>query len=311
VHQQGTWAKRTLSFRGESMIHLQRILFPIAFSNAADCMASSVREMAERFNATITILNAFNPLPEYFQGPLIDDCCSSREQPALPYSAALLDLRDLQKERLETFAESHFSRMHYTVRIEDGDPAMVIEWVANCEKTDVILMPTRGLGRFRRRLLGSVTSKVLHDTSIPLWTSTHKPELSASLPQGCRSILCAVGMNQRDDDVFKTAQLFAGAYDASICLLHIQVPADTHDRQFLAQSIRRSFYRVCADCQATMNVRVRVLDEELPEGICQAAHEEGADLVIVGRGHVQESFAQMWSHLYTIIRESPCPVLSV
>ena len=139
-------------------------------------MASSVREIAERFNATITVLNTFNPLPEYFQGPSTDDRCSSKEEPALPYSAALLELRDLQKERLETFSQSHFSDMRYTVRIEDGDPAMVIEWVAKCEKSDLIMMPTRGLGRFRRLLLGSVTSKILHDTSFPLWTSIHKPE---------------------------------------------------------------------------------------------------------------------------------------
>ena len=276
-------------------------------------MARSVREMAECFNATITILNAFNPLPEYFQGPLIDDRCSSKEEPALPYSAALLELRDLQKRRLEAFSQSHFSGMRYSARIEDGDPAMVIEWAARCEKTDLIMMPTRGLGRFRRLLLGSVTSKVLHDTSFPLWTSTHNPELSSSLPHGCRSIVCAVGMNQRDDLVFKAAHLFARAYDANLCLLHIKVPADVQDRQSLPRSIRYSFDRVCTGkgVQAAMNVRIRILDGNSAEGICQTAREESADLVIVGRGHVQESFAQVWSHVYTIIRESPCPVLTV
>jgi nucleotide-binding universal stress UspA family protein len=295
------------------MIHLRRILFPIAFSKAADSMACTVRETAERFNATITVLNAFNPLPEYFQGPSIDDRCNSKEEPALPYSPTLLELRDLQKKRLETFSQSHFSGMRSSVRIEDGDPAMVIEWVAKCEKTDLIMMPTRGLGKFRRLLLGSITSKVLHDTSFPLWTSIHKLEPSSSLPHGCRSILCAVGMNQGDDVVFKTAHLFAGAYDASVCLLHIQVSADEQDQESLAQSIRHSFNRVCAGngVGPAMNVRVRILDGEFPEGICQAAREEGADLVMVGRGHVGESLAQVWSPLYSIIRESPCPVLSL
>jgi nucleotide-binding universal stress UspA family protein len=295
------------------MIHLRRILFPIAFSNAADSMACSVKEVVERFNASITVLNAFNPLPEYFHGPLTDDRCDSKEEPSLPYSEALLELRALQKKRLATFAQSHFTGLRYSARIEDGDPAMVIEWVARCEKSDLIMMPTRGLGRFRRLLLGSVTSKVLHDTSLPLWTSTHKPELSSSLPDGYRSILCAVGMNQRDDIVFETAHLWAGAYDANVCLLHMRVPADVQDRQSLAQSIRHSFDRVCAgkEVRPDMNVRIRVLDGDLPEGICQAAREEGTDLVIVGRGHVQENLAQVWSHLYTIIRESPCPVLTV
>ena len=276
-------------------------------------MAYSVREMAERFNASVTVLNAFNPLPEYFQGPSIDDRCNSKEEPSLPYSPALLELRDLQKKRLETFSEKYFSGIRYSARINDGDPAMVIEWVAKCEKVDLIMMPTRGLGRFRRLLLGSVTSKILHDTSLPLWTSVHKEELSSTLPHGCRSILCAAGMNQRDDIVFKAALLFAGAYDARICLMHIQVPEEVQDQQSLAQSLGHSFDRVCADKQnrPAIDVRVRLLDGGLPQGICQAAREEGVDLLIVGRGHLRENIAQVWSHLYTIIRESSCPVLSV
>lgn len=276
-------------------------------------MACSVREMAERFNASVTVLNAFNPLPEYFQGPSIDDCCNSKEEPVLPYSPALLELRDLQKERLEAFSRDHFSGLNYSARIEDGDPAMVIEWVAKCEKADLIMMPTRGLGRFRRLLLGSVTSKILHDTSLPLWTSVHKEELSPALPHRCRSILCTAGMNQRDDTVFKAAHLFAGAFDARICLLHIHVPEEVQNQQSLAQFLRHSFDRVCADKQhrLAIDVRVQLLDGGLPQGICQVAREEGVDLLIVGRGHLRESIAQVWSHLYTIIRESPCPVLSV
>jgi len=115
--------------RTDSMNRLRTILFPIAFSMTADSMASSVREIAEHFNATITILNAFNALPEYFQGPLTDDRCCSKEEPSLPYSAALLELRDLQKERLETFSQNHFSGVRYSVRIEDGDPTERHLWL--------------------------------------------------------------------------------------------------------------------------------------------------------------------------------------
>jgi nucleotide-binding universal stress UspA family protein len=248
------------------MKHLRRILFPIAFSKAAESMGPPVRGMAERFNASVTVLNAFNPLPEYFQGPFPDGRCGPEGVPSLPYSPALLELRDRQKERLERFSQSHFSGMNYSARIEDGDPAMVIEWVAKCEKADLIMMPTRGLGTFRSLLLGSVTSKILHDTSFPLWTSVHKPELASALPHGCRSILCAVGLNQGDDPAIKAAHLF---------------------------------------------VRVQILDGDIAERICQAAVDEHADLLILGRGRTRESFAQVWSHLYAIIRESPCPVLIV
>ena len=295
------------------MKHIRRILFPIAFSKAAESMAFSVRDMAVQFNAAVAVLNAFNPLPEYFQGPFPDDRCGPEGVPSLPYSPALLELRDRQKERLERFSQSHFSGLNYSARIEDGDPAMVIEWVAKCEKADLIMMPTRGLGKFRSLLLGSVTSKILHDTSFPLWTSVHKPELASALPHGCRSILCAVGLNQGDDAVINAALLFAKACDSPVCLLHIQAHADLQDRQSLAQSIQRTVNRVGSEmCNpSTMDVRVRILDGELSERVCQTAVDERADLLILGRGRTRDGFAQVWSHLYAIIRESPCPVLSV
>ena len=294
------------------MIEILRILFPIAFSEAVAAMAPSVREMAGRFNATVTVLHAINLAPEYISGPALNTPCGSKEEPTF-FSPALQEMRSQQKRRLEEFSRSHFSGIPYTERIEDGDPAAIIEWVAKCEDSDLIMMPTRGLGRFRRLLLGSVTSKVLHDIACPVWTNVHKSEPAAALPGGYRSILCAVGVNPEEDHVFNAASLFARTYGASVCLVHVQSPSDKQDRHSTAQSIKYRFDRACiaSGRGIAMDVSVRILGGEIPEGICRTAHDEGADLLIVGRGHARESLSRAWSHLYAIIRESPCPVLSV
>jgi nucleotide-binding universal stress UspA family protein len=62
---------------------------------------------------------------------------------------------------------------------------------------------------------------------------------------------------------------------------------------------------------AALETKVRILNADILEGIRDTAIEEKADLLIVGRGHETGNLSRMWSHLYTIIRESPCPVLSV
>ena len=108
-------------------------------------MAALVREMAERFKATVTVLHAVNLAPEYISGPPRDTPCDSKET-AIVFSPALQELRAQQEQRLKEFAGTHFSGIRHTERIEDGDPAMVIEWVVRCENTDLIMMPTRGLG---------------------------------------------------------------------------------------------------------------------------------------------------------------------
>ena len=293
------------------MMHVRRILFPIAFSEAVAAMAPSVREMAEHFNAAVTVLHAVNLAPEYFPGPAPDTPCESSV--SITFSPALQELRSQQERRLEAFAVAHFSGIDHAQRIEDGDPATVIEWVAKCENTDLIVMPTKGLGRFRRLLMGSVTTKVLHDIACPVWTNVHRPDPTATLFSGYRSILCAVGIGSGEEHVFDAASLFARAYGAKVCLLRIQPPGDERERQSVADALRRSFKLACTATgkDVAIDTSVRVLDGDLVEGIRRILREEVAGLLIVGRGHAMESFSRAWSHLYTIIRESSCPVLSV
>ena len=42
-----------------------------------------------------------------------------------------------------------------------------------------------------------------------------------------------------------------------------------------------------------------------------AAEEQEADLVVIGRGVLQDMFGRMRTHVYSVIREAPCPVISV
>ena len=54
-----------------------------------------------------------------------------------------------------------------------------------------------------------------------------------------------------------------------------------------------------------------VTDEIMIDGIRKEALRRNADLVIVGRGRSQGLLSGIWSRLYPLICESPCPVLSI
>jgi nucleotide-binding universal stress UspA family protein len=43
----------------------------------------------------------------------------------------------------------------------------------------------------------------------------------------------------------------------------------------------------------------------------EEALRHGADLVVIGRGVLQETLGRLRSNAYAIIRHAPCPVLSV
>lgn len=291
------------------MMPFHTILFPVDFSEAATAMVPYVREMAERFSATVTLLNAFDLVPGSFLAP-------GSEPASIPYTPASQELRDQREQRLDEFSRAQFPCLAQTARIEDGDPATVIQWVAERENTDLIMMPTKGLGRFRRLLVGSVTAKVLHDASCAVWTSAHEPDPALPSPSGYRSIVCAVELDREADVVLRAAGFVAQAYGARICLLHIEPSSQEHGGhggQVSAQAVRHAFEQALdnGSQEVGVDVTTRVLDAAIPEGIRRTAIEETADLVVVGRGHEKGDLSRMWSHLYTIIRESPCPVLSV
>ena len=54
-----------------------------------------------------------------------------------------------------------------------------------------------------------------------------------------------------------------------------------------------------------------VIEASVADGVKREATRIKADLVITGRGHSQGLFTTLRSHLYQIVRESPCPVLSI
>jgi nucleotide-binding universal stress UspA family protein len=291
----------------------RRILFPVDLSPAAVAMVPSVIEVAKRFDASVTVLNAFNLVHEYNLAPDFE-FTGDAEPPAIEYSPALQALRNQRGKQIEEFARAQFSGLRYSTRTVDGEPALVIDWAVQRENADLVMMPTKGLGKFRRLLMGSVTAKVLHDVSCPVFTSVHEPEPSASVPpDGFRSILCAVDLSSEAEGIFKAAAFLAHTYDARICLLHVDPSSNEKGEPPTALELTRSFEQADAADHAGAggDLSLCVLGSTIPEGIRQMALQEKADLVVVGRGHSQGILSQTWSRLYAIIRESPCPVLSV
>ena len=45
--------------------------------------------------------------------------------------------------------------------------------------------------------------------------------------------------------------------------------------------------------------------------VTEEARQDGADLIVIGRGAVAEPFGRLRTHAFGIVQPSPCPVLSV
>lgn len=293
------------------MTFFQKILFPFDFSGAGTAMASPVVAMAQRLNARVTVLNAFHLAPDYVVAPRFADT-KVAEPTVIPYTPVFEELRHAQERRLKEFVRAQFIGVDSEARIEDGEAAMAIEWVAKHEHSDLIMMPTRGLGKFRRLLLGSVTAKVLHDVECPVFPSSHEADAKSSSSGGYQTLLCAVRFASESEEALRIAVALAQAWRARVCILHIGPQSGAQETEAAVASIRHGFQQSGNDAaDSGVDCHVRVLGGSVSEGIQQAAIDEEADLIVMGRGHFRSDIARLWSHACTIIREFPCPVLSV
>jgi len=288
------------------MAAFQHILFPVDFSDRNVHIAPYVMCMARRYKARTTMLHVME-IP-------------SAAYPAWPEYSLQTDLpavRDERKRHLESFLADEFQDVTVTRVMLEGEPAWRIEEYVRDQGVDLIMMPTHGYGKFRRFLLGSVTAKLLHDVNCAIWTSAHTPEAPAP-PAGYRSVLCAVDLSPASLPLVRWASEFAREQGAALKLAHA-IPAAKTPVAFDLEGDRfRGFLFDQAHAQmaklqqeAGTNLDSVVEGGDVAHVVADAARAGQSDLVVIGRGIMQHTLGNMRTNVYSMIREAPCPVMSV
>lgn len=286
---------------------IKHILFPVDFSERMRTTAPFVAAMAKQFGAEVTLITAMLPFWEPTEGLLV---------PAESYRLDLAQLELALQARLEGALVPELAGITVHRNAQLGDPAQTITQFARSEGVDLIMMPTRGYGRFRAFLLGSVASKVLHDAECPVWTAAHTDESSAVKPQ-IRTVLCAVDGTPKGVPVMQWAEQFARKANAQLRIIHAIPGVEAWpDRQlnhefeeFVQQRAKETLDR---QMQAeSLQAPVCVAVGDIAHVVREEAIKHNADLVVIGRGMLDETLGRLRTNAYSIIRNSPCPVLSV
>lgn len=287
-------------------MRIEHILFPVDFSARSQATAPMVMAMAERFRARVTLFSAAPPL---WQAVLGD-----------PGGAVVVDLekiqRDLEARLAGTFAEV-FAGIGAERVVEVGDPARAIVDFAHAHAVDLIMMPTHGYGPFRELLLGSVTAKVLHDARCPVWTSAHTTEPDAAAHVPGRTILCAVDGSPEGAALIVWARQYADATGGSLRVVHALTGVaglpETYASPEFDLALRAQAQETIGGqiAQSGVDAPLCISVGEVPAVVRDEAERHNADLVVIGRGKLHETMGRLRTQANAIIRQSPCPVLSV
>jgi nucleotide-binding universal stress UspA family protein len=233
-----------------------------------------------------------------------------------PITTEIEGLGEELRARLGQFAHEFLPKVSVQCVVEAGDPGSLIAARAAMAEADLIAMPTHGYGLFRRALLGSVTAKILHDTTIPVWTSAHAPEPSHRAHPKPRRILASVDLKEESARVIDFALGLANHEDSAVEILYVapegEIAAEDSGvrlRDLLSTAAHNEKLSVLNEMESGPEVTVSA---GIAATIRALAVRKRVDLVLIGRGCIRSlGPSRMSSHSYSIIREAPCPVLSV
>jgi nucleotide-binding universal stress UspA family protein len=287
------------------MLDLSTILLPVDFSDRSLAAARYAGALACRFQSKVIMLHVV-----------------PNEYPIGSFDAPI-DFRSLWNERLEeaktkldAFLADDFRRMPVKRFVLDGDPASRIAQVAGCEGVKLIVMPTHGYGPFRRFILGSVTAKVLHDADCAVLTSAH---IGEGPPESLafRNILCAVDLGPQSRTALAWAREFAAKFDSRLHVVHVLPSIDAGQARYFDAEFRVALHRSAKEeVEALLENADRGADVLIEHGavaqsVRAAAESVKADCVVIGRHANPGILGRLHADAYAIVRESPCPVISV
>ncbi|MBV8552812.1 MAG: universal stress protein [Acidobacteriaceae bacterium] len=274
----------------------ENILFPVDFSPRCVAIAPFVSGAAEIFGSRVTLLHvcdlaSHNGFELYVRSP----------------QEIAEEHVNVAQRRIDSFLESEFPLSTCPRVVCSGDPGEQIANAAVSGRFDLIVMPTHA-GRFRRMLLGSNTAKVLDSVDCPVLTTGHSETIEPR-PLEHRHWLCALALDDDSTRVLQLATQAATAAGAKLSLIHV-IQTSRRSAEYGSDE-EEAFRRIrelqkCVDCDAV----ARVARGHVKDAVLEAAQLFDADVLIVGRPK-SESHGRMRELTYGLVRDAPCPVISV
>jgi nucleotide-binding universal stress UspA family protein len=292
------------------VVNLSRILVPIEFSPRCGGALQYAEALAGRFRSEIILLHA-----------LIPPWATYSSLEAMGYTAPtdlareIFDQRTADLETIPCTAPGAYGVRRVVI---EGDPARVIVDYAASESCDLIVMPTHGYGPFRRFLLGSVTAKVLHDAACPVWTGPHMENAPDRAAIAFHNVACAVDLGPHSREVLKWAADLAKHFGAELTVLHAVPAAATRvgnlylDPEWAFETLKAARERIEFTVKDLgIAAKVWVGSDETATAVRSGAEEAKADVIVIGRGSASRAHRHLPTNSYAIVREAPCPVVTI
>jgi nucleotide-binding universal stress UspA family protein len=271
-------------------------------------MAPYIKRAAAIASAKVTLLYVLEPSAS---------AASGFELLARPLREVEEDRESVARAKLDSYLPSEFPLDHSPRLLLAGEAAVRIAEVARERGFDLIVMPTHA-GVFRRMLLGSTTAKVLNDADCPVLTTQHA-ETIAPRQLEHREWVCAIGLTPDSTRVLRYATQVADSFHGNLSLIHAipgaepGLPVQLNLEERLQSAEREAARHRIEELQRRVgsHARVSIAIGPIKDALTEAASRLQADVLVIGRSSQSGAQGRLRDLTYAVVRDAPCPVLSV
>lgn len=211
------------------------------------------------------------------------------------------------------------------IAVEEGDVVATIVDEAKTVPAEMIVIGTHGRSGFEHLALGSVAEKVLRKAKCPVLTVPPGAPADPSARVPFTRIVCAVDFSLASLKGLEYAFSLAQETDAQLSVVHV---IDWPDDSSLPATLAKAVASTRRDWEDEKRQQLRLLVPESAGAWCRPepvlvvgrpateilkiAKERQADLIIMGvHGRGGLDLAVFGSTTHRVVREAPCPVMTV
>jgi nucleotide-binding universal stress UspA family protein len=134
-----------------------KILVPVDGSDNSYRALDAALFLSEKLGSNITVIHVMEDVPVLY----------IESQKLL---SELLENYKKEKQDILSKCSEIATKKGVTIKtvLLQGNPASIILGFSKKEKYDIVIMGSRGMGKFKEIILGSVSSKIVHHSSCPV-----------------------------------------------------------------------------------------------------------------------------------------------
>jgi len=296
-------------------VHFKKILCATDFSDFSNLTVSYGVALAKEFEASLIICHIIDLSSVAIYGEFQLDPIGQQNRIMEDASAQLEKLTGDQPVAWESL-------------ITVGKPADEISRAVEEKAIDLVITATRGRSGFKRLILGSVTERLMRTITCPLLVVRSPEREFVNIPQPeikLNKILVGCDFSPDSDQAFEHGVSLAQEFQAELHLAHVIEPpvqpnllvetvtvtgeVPQNQQNLLIQKLKDM---VPAEADNWCTPQTSILEGQPYEELVKYADTRDIDIIVLGvRGHGLVKTLFLGSTTDRVIRNSPCPVLSV